>query len=177
MKLSEGERLILVMLCDIHKALNLKGTIDPDLVSTLIRGGRELAPETNGAAEDGEHVVATEVGAILQMWSTIERGYKHLSVEEKREVEAGAGPLGRGVRFSGFDAAAEGRYREAAHRLIEESGGFERFQGRNLTAHMPSLDGYRRMLRIFAPMCPPGGDRRLTVQQIITLANAEKYAS
>jgi hypothetical protein len=176
MKLSEGERLILVMLCDIHKALNLKGTIDPDVVSAMIRGGRDLAPETNGAAENGEPV-ATEVGAILQMWSTIERGYKRLSVEEKREVEAGAGPLGRGVRFSGFDAAAEGRYCEAAHHLIEEAGGFERFQGRNLTAHMPSLDGYRRMLRIFAPMCPPGADIRLSAQQIITLANAEKYAS
>jgi uncharacterized protein YfbU (UPF0304 family) len=175
MNLSEGEKLILAMLCDIHKALNVKSTIDPDRLGAMLRGDKELAPQANGAADDGERI-ATEVRAILQMWSTIERGYKHLSVEEKREVEAGAGPLGRGVRFSGFDADAEGRYCTAAHHLIEEAGQFERFQGRNLAAHMPSLDGYRRMLRIFAPMCPPGSDRRLSAQQIITLANAEKYA-
>lgn len=30
MNLSEGERLILAMLCDIHKALNVKGAIDPE---------------------------------------------------------------------------------------------------------------------------------------------------
>jgi uncharacterized protein len=178
MKLSEGERLILVMLCDIYKALNLKGAVDPELLGSQIRAGQEIKLDANGHAhaDGGRGGVATEVDEILDMWSAIERGYKRLSVEEKREVEAGAGPLGRGVRFSGFCAEIEGRYREAAHHLIEESGRFDRFQGRNLTAHMPSLDGYRRMLRLFGPMCPPGGDARLSVQQIITLANAEKYA-
>ena len=86
------------------------------------------------------------------MWSAIERGYKHLSVDEKREVEIGAGPLGRGVRFSGFDAESEIAYRDIAHVLVEEAGQFERFQGRNLDAHMPALAGYRRMLRLYGPM-------------------------
>jgi len=116
------------------------------------------------------------VSEILDMWSAIEKGYKHLSVEEKREVEAGAGPLGRGVRFSGFDDDAEGEYRETAHTLIETMDRFERFQGRNLKAHMPALEGYRRMLRLFGPMRPMAGHSRLGAQQIIALANAEKYA-
>jgi uncharacterized protein len=180
MNLSEGERLILVMLCDIHKALNLKGVIDPDVLKPLI-----LEAEHNGLARaangmSGEHrdrtAVANEVTEILDMWSAIERGYKHLSVDEKREVEIGAGPLGRGVRFSGFDCECEIAYRDTAHVLIEETGQFERFQGRNLDAHMPALAGYRRMLRLYAPMRSVSGDRRLDVQQIIALANAEKYA-
>ena len=120
--------------------------------------------------------VATEVSEILDMWSVVERGYKHLSVDEKREVEIGAGPLVRGIRFSGFDAESEIDYRDVAHILIVEAGQFERFQGRNLDAHMPALAGYRRMLRIYGTMRPVSGDRRLDVQQVIALANAEKYA-
>ena len=180
MNLSEGERLILVMLCDIHKALNLKGVIDPDALKPMILEAEQhgVARAVNGAS--GEHrdrtAVASEVSDILDMWSAIERGYKHLTVEEKRTVEAEAGPLGRGVRFSGFDAESEIAYRDIAHVLIEEAGQFDRFQGRNLDAHMPALAGYRRMLRLYGPMRSVTGDRRLDVQQIIALANAEKYA-
>jgi uncharacterized protein YfbU (UPF0304 family) len=180
MNLSEGERLILVMLCDIHKALNLKGVIDPDALKPMILEAEQhgVARAVNGAS--GEHrdrtAVASEVSEILDMWSAIERGYKHLTVDEKREVEIGAGPLGRGVRFSGFDCECEIEYRDIAHVLIEEAGQFDRFQGRNLDAHMPALAGYRRMLRLYGPMRSVSGDRRLDVQQIIALANAEKYA-
>jgi len=180
MNLSEGERLILAMLCDIHKALNLKGAIDPDILKPLIleAGGSGAARGVSGVS--GNHrdrtAVATEVSEILDMWSVVERGYKHLSVDEKRDVEAEAGPLGRGVRFSGFDTESEIDYRDIAHVLIEETGQFERFQGRNLDAHMPALAGYRRMLRLYRPMRSVSGDRRLDVRQIIALANAEKYA-
>jgi hypothetical protein len=175
MELSEGEKLILVMLCDIHKALNLKGVIDPDSLRPLILD-EKLQPVTRELTHDhpDRKRVATEVSDILDMWSAIERGYKHLTVEEKREVEAGAGPLGRGVRFSGFDAESEIAYRDVARILIEETGQFERFQGRNLDAHMPCLAGYRRMLRLYGPMRHEGSGR-LGVRQIIDLANAEKY--
>lgn len=180
MKLTDGEKLIVVMLCDVYKALNLKGSVDPDFVSSSVLSGnfQELKWELDGIFRDHEerNKAVTEVGEILDMWSAIERAYKRLTVEEKREVEAGAGPLGRGVRFSGFDDNTENEHREIAHFFIEKMGRFERFQGRALNAHMPSLEGYRRMLRVFAPMRPPVGDARLGVQQIIALANAEKYA-
>ena len=77
MNLSEGERLILVMLCDIYKALDLKGAVDPDALKPLI-----LSVESNGAVHavngaPGNHrnrtAVATEVSEILDMWSAIER--------------------------------------------------------------------------------------------------------
>jgi uncharacterized protein len=180
MNLSEGERLILAMLCDIHKALNLKGVIDPDALKPLILEAERYGVTRAVNGTSGDHrdraAVATEVSEILDMWSAIERGYKHLSVDEKRNVEAEAGPLGRGVRFSGFDAESEIDYRDVAHILIVEAGQFERFQGRNLDAHMPALAGYRRMLRLYGPMRSVKGDRQLDVRQIIALANAEKYA-
>lgn len=177
MNLSDGEKLILAMLCDIQKALGLKGAVDPDALSAALRGGADVELDLNGAAGGrNDERIAAEVTDILDMWSAIERGYKHLTVDEKREVEAGAGPLGRGVRFSGFDGNSEIRYRDAAHSLIDTVERFERFQGRNLEATMPALTGYRRMLRLFAPLRPSLGDSRLGVYQIIALANAEKYA-
>jgi uncharacterized protein len=109
------------------------------------------------------------------MWSAIERGYKRHSADEKDQVEAEAGPLGRGVRFSGFDDDTEHEYRDAARHLIEDLNSFDRFQGRNLSAHMPTLDGYRRMLRLFSLMGPVSAEVKLTVRQIISLANAEKH--
>ena len=179
MNLTDGEKLILVMLCDIQKSLNVKGSLDIEaLRSSLLAELKDFAPGSNGAqgATPDRESIAREVSEILDMWSVIERGYKRLTVDEKREVEAGAGPLGRGVRFSGFDGDTEGEYRALAHFLIEEAGQFERFQGRNLEAHMPALAGYRRMLRLYGPMRPAGSDPRLGVYQIIALANAEKYA-
>ncbi len=52
MDLSEGERLILAMLCDIHMALNLKGAIDPGILKPLIldTGSNGAAPAVNGAS-------------------------------------------------------------------------------------------------------------------------------
>jgi len=180
MQLSEGERLILVMLCDIHKALKVQGVIDPDaLTASVLNGdGGGLGAAVGGIAGlcTSAESVAGEVDEILAMWAAIERAYKRLTVDEKREVEARAGPLGRGVRFSGFDAESENRHREAAQTLIGQAEKFERFQGRNLDAHMPCLAGYRRMLRVYVPMRGPGADPRLGVDQIIVLANAEKYA-
>jgi uncharacterized protein len=179
MNLTDGEKLILLMLCDIQKSLNVKGSLDIDaLRSSLLAEVKDLAPgpkETQRESSDRASITR-EVSEILDMWSAVERGYKRLTFDEKREVEAGAGPLGRGVRFSGFDGDTEGDYRALAHFLIEEAGQFERFQGRNLDAHMPALAGYRRMLRLYGPMRPVGSDPRLGVHQIIALANAEKYA-
>ena len=39
MKLSDGEKLILVMLADIYKHLRIKGAVDPDLVHDAMYGG------------------------------------------------------------------------------------------------------------------------------------------
>jgi uncharacterized protein YfbU (UPF0304 family) len=176
MNLSDGEKLIVTMLCDIYKALNVKGDVDPELVRSSIVGGRqEWLADIVANGDGGSNGPAEEVGRILEMWSAIERGYKRLSADEKDQVEAEAGPLGRGVRFSGFDNETEQLHQDAARHLIEDLNSFDRFQGRNLGAHMPTLDGYRRMLRLFASIGPVSADARLTVRQIISLANAEKH--
>lgn len=125
--------------------------------------------------EDGDRPAA-EVSEILDMWSTIERAYKKLTTAEKDQVEAEAGPLGRGVRFPGFDGNAESEHHEIACCLIEKTGRFERFQGRKLDSRMPALDGYRRMLRVFAPMRPASNDARLSARRWRTRRNIRTEA-
>ena len=70
-------------------------------------------------------------------------------------VEAEAGPARAAACASRASMPrARSSTATAAHHLIEETGQFERFQGRNLDAHMPALAGYRRMLRLYGPMRP-----------------------
>ena len=38
MKLSDGEKLILMVLADMYKHLEIKGEFDPDFISTTISG-------------------------------------------------------------------------------------------------------------------------------------------
>ena len=76
MSLSDGEKLITVMLCDIYKALNLKGVVDPDFISSSILAGqfKELEWELQGIFRDPQNKDAPviEIGEILEMWSAIE---------------------------------------------------------------------------------------------------------
>ena len=39
MNVSDGEKLIIMMLCDICKTLNVKGDVDPELVRSSILSG------------------------------------------------------------------------------------------------------------------------------------------
>ena len=83
-------------------------------------------------------------------------------------------------KFTGDSPELDARIQETLRRFVPQpdgfAGQFDRFQGRNLDAHMPALAGYRRMLRLYALMRPASGRQWLDVQQIIALANAEKYA-
>src|SRR5688500_17872043 len=112
MNLTDGERLINMMLCDIYKTLNVKGVVDPELVrSSIFSECRKWLVDKIANDDGSSNRLDEEVSQILEMWSAIERGCKRLPANEKDQVEAEAGPLGRGVRFSGFDDDAEHEYR------------------------------------------------------------------
>jgi hypothetical protein len=42
MTLSDGEKLILVMLCDIYRHLGIKGEVKPDFILETIDSGKPL---------------------------------------------------------------------------------------------------------------------------------------
>lgn len=156
LKFSDGEKLIMRMLCEVYKHLKIKGEIDPAFVEAAIHGGHHwgLKWEYSGifhGHEDNERVVS-EVVEVLDMWSFIESGYGKLSKEDKDRVEKEANPFGTHVVFRGFDGNNESEHLGVARFLIEDLKRFSGFKDRDLNSHMPVIEGYRQMLRVFEPI-------------------------
>jgi len=109
---STGERLILMMLCDLYKRLQVNGDIDANFVERAISYGHYWAIkwELPGVftPEDNEQTVR-EVADILTMWEFIELGYSFLSDEEKELVNKETNKSAEHIRFRGFEPPRESR--------------------------------------------------------------------
>lgn len=172
-KISDGEQLILMMLRDISKALKVKGEIDPDFVADAIWGGHywaldwEYSGLFHGHQDSRESVSA--VVDILDMWSFLEEAYSKLPAPERRRLEKETGPLGKDVRFWGFDGNNETERLSIARFLIEKMDRFTRFKGRDLNSHMPTTAAYHRMFSIFEPIRANLIGRGLSVDEMISI--------
>jgi uncharacterized protein YfbU (UPF0304 family) len=171
MKLSDPEKLILTMLCQIHKKLGIDDGIDPVLIQSAIFKGQvgSLISQYPGIfdPEESDPSTRSEVRNILHMWQMIEEGYKNLSSEEKAQVD---NATGRSSKFDGFDANNETDHFITANFLINDLEEFAIFKGHDLNSHMLSLDMHRKKLAIFTAMRErPEIDRGLQASQIIEL--------
>lgn len=178
--LSDGEKLILIMLCDLYKHLKVKSGVDPAFVEAAIHGGHYWGlkwqyPGIFHGHEDDKQLV-TEVGDVLEMWFFIESGYGKLSKKDKDRVATEADPFGKDVRFRGFDGNNESEHYGVARFLIDKLERFTTFKRRDLNSHAPSIESYRRMLTVFGPMRSRlgiGGE--LNASQIIELLKARAH--
>lgn len=175
MKLSDGEKLIVALLCDIHKVTVRKGggEIDVDLVMASLYGGHlwGLKWEMPGVFENEEpsEEEVHEVCDILNMWSNIENSYSLLNDEQKHSVAEGASPFGGDVKFRGFDGNRETSYMSIARFLVEKLHRFEEFCDHELNSHAPSLEAYRRMIVEYGKINESGSTSPLNEEQIIRL--------
>src|SRR5438034_893848 len=96
MKLSDGEKLILMVLADMYKHLEIKGEFDPDFISTTISGGHLWGLRwkyTHIPFEKSENPPeVSETVDILDMWSSLEESYGKLSPADNQKVEKEAEP-------------------------------------------------------------------------------------
>ncbi|KRR28537.1 YfbU family protein [Bradyrhizobium retamae] len=153
MKLSDGEKLILLMLCDMYKAMKLKGEFDPCFIAirftAAICGGSDW--ERSGIPF--EHSEAPrevrETCDYLEMWRFLESGYHALSEKDKEQLASDLGPFGKSVKFPGFDGKTEPHFLVAHYINIRH--GFEHFK-RTSTQFASSL---RRRIRV----CPHPDNR------------------
>lgn len=156
MDLSDGEKLILTMLCDLHQHLEVKGGIDPELVLAAISGGHHWALEREYTGifhdEQVDDATLTETYEILEMWTTIERDYLALSAADQKRVGAA---VGKDPKFTGFDGNASERHMSVAVFLIDRLALYGNFKGRDMNSHgMPPIDSYRQMLAAFQSTRP-----------------------
>ena len=172
-KLSDGERLILAMLCDQHKALNIDdGEIDAEFVSSAIYSGHHWALKWkyNGIfnyIDDKENIVS-EVVNILDMWLFLVLGYEKLSSKDKKEIDTAYGE----ISFRGFDGNNETEHLGVAQFLVDKLGRFQTFKNRIFNSHMPTLQKYRSMLRVFLPIRETLVGRGLSAKEILNIVNA-----
>jgi len=135
MELSDGEKLILTMLCELSAHLKIQGKVDPKLVSAALTSGNTwgIRHEYPGIFETktANEAITDEVRNFLDMWAYIENAYRELTPTQKEIVEREAAPVGSNVRFSGFDPNYEVDHWATANFLVNHTGRFNSFRGRN----------------------------------------------
>jgi len=176
MKLSDGEKLILKMLCEVIKHLQIKGEIDPEFVEAAILGGhywglKQQYSDIFHGDEDDEEVVSETV-EILRMWDMIESRYERLSQADKDRITTEAAPFGKQIEFPGFDGNNEAEHLGIAQFFINWLEGFSRFKDRGLNSHAPLIGSYRRMLSVFKPTIYSETFEGLDASQIIETLKA-----
>jgi len=178
-RFSDGERVLILMMRDLYKKLKVEGETDADFLAEVIYGGHYWAPkwEMSGLfhGEEDDPNDVHFVAEVLDMWGWIERSYERLDEKEKARIETEAQPFGKNVRFPGFDGNNESSLLGIARFFIKEMGRFEEFKGRDLNSHFPSVDMYKRMLRLYGPMEKTLVGRSLSAEQIIELMQARIY--
>jgi uncharacterized protein YfbU (UPF0304 family) len=180
MKLSDGEKLILLMLADVSKALKVKGEIDAAFIKKAVVNDDLWAIhwKYHGIpfAKEPDPIEVTQTCDILDMWSFVESSFSELSAADKKRVKVEAEPFGRDVKFHGFDGNHE-HHTFIARVLIEDLDKWSEFKGRPLNAHMRTVDGYLRMCGVFEPMRASLVSRKgLTADQIIAILMAQKHS-
>jgi uncharacterized protein YfbU (UPF0304 family) len=152
--LTDGEKLIFMMLRDLFKGLKITPhEIDIEFMSDVIFGGHYWAPRWkmhglfHGHEDDPRDV--SYVVNVLDMWDFLERGYERLSAEEHEAIAAAVPHHGKHVRFPGFDGNNEAAKVGIAYFLVEKMERFTRFSGRDLNSHFPTDGRYERMLPVF----------------------------
>lgn len=170
MKITDGEKLILLMLSKLYDKLNVDGEIDSDFIRSAIFNDKTWSipwkypgiPFENQETPD----IVKEVLDILEMWSFIEYSYGKLDDKDKVCLEKEAEPFGKDPKFQGFDGNQETDYMGTASFIVNQLDRFEKFQGRNFNSHSPRLDVYRRMLSVFKEIRDNTSFEPLNAQQL-----------
>jgi len=179
MKLTDPEKLILVMLSEIYEKLGIRGETDTQFLLEAIYQDHTWAlswemPGIVQCESDETPPEVEEVMGILDMWHFVETSYESFDATEKDEVDSAVG-AGAGARFMGFDGNNETKHMSIARFLVERMGRFQHFKGREFNAHHPTLYFHRPMVSAFNSIRSTnslGGDQNLSVSQVIHVLTA-----
>jgi len=156
--------------------LKVKSEVDPKFIQEVIYGGHYWALDWEMPGIFHQHKdkreTVSEVVDILDMWSFLEDGFNQLSAKEKARVASEAKPFGTQVKFRGFDGNNETEHMGVARFLVEKMDRFVKFKGRDLNAHIGTLETHKRMLTVFEPIRITLMGRDLNASEIIVVLKA-----
>ena len=172
MKLSNAEKLILVMLSDITEKLHIDHGIDPKLIKSAIHSGNTWAIDSKypglGEAEETMPPLVSEITNILEMWTYIEEGYKELGGDDKALVKTSAG-LANAPRYNGFDRDTEAREYNIAYFLIYDLKLFKKFKHDDASVRGAKMATYQAMYKVWETIKPTLKDEYLNARQLISI--------
>lgn len=177
--LSDGEQLIAMMLAKLIKATGTEVEMNVDLIEKVIVGGHYWAldwemPGIFHGHRDRRSRVSFVVD-VLDMWDFLEDAYEKLSDEDKECLAVEAEPLGKYVKFAGFDGNNETEHMGIAMFLIRDLNRFSRFKDYNMNSHAPALERYGKMYRAFEPIRKTlVFGKAMSVEQMAKVLNAGK---
>jgi uncharacterized protein YfbU (UPF0304 family) len=175
-RLSPGEKLMLIMLCEIQEHLKMKSETDTKMIKDAIFKGNLWGLERGmpGVFHDSEpsEQKVNETVNILVMWQRLEESFANLQQADKEWLEKNAAPFGKDVKFHGFGGNEESEYIGITRFHLDHLRSFEFLKGRDLDAHMPTLAAHRRMLKVFEPILQQMSNRDFTAQQIADILKA-----
>lgn len=180
LNLSDGEKLIAMMLAELIKKLGVDVETNVDLVQKVIFGGHywalgwEMPGIFHGHADKQSRV--RFVVDVLDMWSFIEEAFEKLGKNERKRLATEADPIGENVQFPGFDRNNESEHFNIARFLVDDLQRFSRFRegNRDLNSHFPTLEGYGRMIQVFEPIRKTLIGRRLSVDELVSILNSRR---
>jgi len=153
MKITDGEKLILMMLSELYDKLEVDGEIEPKFVQSAIFSNNlwGIPWKYPGIPFEEQDIpgIVKEVLDILDMWSFIEYRYDNLSEADKDYLEKELKFFGKNPKFPGFDGNNETEYMSTARFIVNDLNRFDEFKGRDFNSHLPSISAYRRMLSSF----------------------------
>jgi uncharacterized protein YfbU (UPF0304 family) len=171
--LSEGEKLILTMLCDLYRKVGAEGAIDPGFLQSAVRGGHYWAVEWQypsfAHGHDNTVSQADFVSKVLGLWRQIEESFRQLSADQKGKVMSEAA-LTAQPSFPGWDGRRETDYMSIARFMTDRMNMFPSQKGKaGREAGKPSVSGYRKMLDLYDAFEQDARDRKLTAQELVNL--------
>lgn len=173
MDLTDGEKLILIMLSDLQQAQGVRQSVDPDFIKAAIYYdclwgiNWEYPGITFTQEETPESVVW--VMDILQMWTTIEMSFAKLSDGQKIRVQRDAHPFGVNPHFAGFAEESEAEELRILTFLVNYLSRFINFKGRDFISPIPLSGRYTRMNDIYQKILPGLRSNLLSEKQLIEI--------
>ncbi len=169
MLLSNGEKIILLMLSQIHEHLKIEET-RASLVRQAIETGNLWAiehsfPEIFDNGEKAPDVVSV-TRDVLTMWLALEESFANLSSTDKEWLKKSSSQISDRVVFPGFSGNYEIDYLSTARFMVNVLGKYEHFADRDLNHFLPHMDTYRRMLAPFERILKRNASLTLSAQEI-----------
>ena len=177
MKLSPGEKLSLLMLCDISKRVGGQPGIDPNFIEQTIYADQlwGLDWEFTGIPYEREQTpkAVSETVDILDMFSLSTAHFKGLTSPDQKKVRESLGHSARFLdSFPGFDANHDPHFGIAQY-LVQHLKKFKDLPGATNNSHsQSSLPHYRVMLQAYRPLRAKLADRAFTAEELIGIFKA-----